>query len=115
MKEVKQMPKRKVTTAYLAQIEEALAQDPEALGYTFPIWTLETLRDHLHKETKINITTKWLGVVLKQHGYVFRRPRHTLENKQDPVAKEQAEEAIEALKKRPLTEKSASSLWTKRS
>ena len=46
--EVKQMPKRKVTPAYLAKIEEALAQEPEALGYTFPIWTLETLRDHLH-------------------------------------------------------------------
>lgn len=113
--EVKQIPKRKVTSAYLAQIEEALAQDPEALGYTFPIWTLERLRDHLHKKTKINITTKWLGVVLKQNGYVFRRPRHTLENKQDPVAKKQAEEAIEALKKRPLMEKSASSLWTKQS
>lgn len=113
--EVKQIPKRKVTLAYLAHIEEALAQAPEALGYTFPIWTLETLRDHLHKKTKINITTKWLGVVLKQNGYVFRRPRHTLENKQDPEAKKQAEEAIEALKKRVLTEQSASSLWTKRS
>ena len=94
--------------------KDQMAQAPEALGYTFPIWTLETLRDHLHKKTKINITTKWLGVVLKQNGYVFRRPRHTLENKQNPVEKEQAKEAIKALKKRVLTEKSAFSLWTKR-
>ena len=113
--EVKQIPKRKVTPAYLAKIEEALAQEPEALGYQFPIWTLETLRQHLHKETGINISTKWLGLVLKQHGYVFRRPKHTLGNKQDPLAKEQAEEAIDALKKRVLTEKSVSFLWTKRS
>ncbi len=113
--EVKQIPKRKVTPAYLAKIEEALEQEPATLGYAFPIWTLETLRDHLHQETGINITTKWLGIVLKQHDYVFRRPKHTLRNKQDPLAKEQAEEAIAALKKRALTEKSASSLWTKRS
>ena len=112
--EVKERPKRKVTPAYLVKIEEALAQEPESLGYTFPIWTLERLRDHLHQETKINITTKWLGIVLKRNGYVFRRPRHTPENKQNPVAKEQAKEAIEALKKRVLTEKSAFSLWTKR-
>lgn len=113
--EVKQMPKRKVTPAYLAKIEEALSQDPESFGYAFPIWTLETLRQHLHKETCINISTKWLGLVLKKHGYVFRRPKHTLSNKQDTLAKEQAEVAIEALKKRALREKSAFSLWTKRS
>jgi transposase len=112
---VKQIPKRKVTPAYLAKIEGAIDQEPETLGYTFPIWTLETLRDHLHKETGINISTKWLGIVLKHNGYVFRRPKHTLSNKQDPLAKEQAETVIETLKKRALTEKSAFSLWTKRS
>jgi len=112
--EIKHIPKRKVTPAYLAKIEEALAQEPESLGYAYPIWTLETLRDHLHKETGINISTKWLGIVLQQNGYVFRRPKHTLSNKQDPEAKKQAEEAIELLKKRALTEQSAFSLWTKR-
>lgn len=111
--EVKEMPKRKVTAAYVAKIEEALEQEPEVFGYRFAIWTLETWRDHLHRETGINITTKWLGTVLKQQGYVFRRPKHTLSNKQDPLVKEQAEEAIEALKKRALTEQSAFSLWTK--
>ncbi len=113
--EVKQIPKRKVTEAYLAKIDEALAQEPQSLGYAYPIWTLETLRDHLHKETDINISTKWLGIILKQNGYVFRRPKHTLNNKQDPGAKEQAEEAIETLKKTALTEQSAFSLWTKQS
>ncbi len=112
--EVKQIPKRKVTPAYLAQIEAALAQEPESLGYQVPVWTLDTLRAHLHKVTGINVSTKWLGIVLKQHGYVYRRPKHSLSNKQDPLAKEQAEAAIEALKKRALTEQSAFSLWTKR-
>lgn len=111
--EVKRAPVRKVTAAYRAEIEAALSKDPEEFGYTFPIWTLETLRDHLHRQTNINITPEWLSRLMKREGYVFRRPKHTLSNKQDKLAKAEAEEALAALKKRVLTEKSASSLWTK--
>lgn len=112
--EVKKMPKRKVSQRYLQEIEEALAKEPAAFGYTFAVWTLETLRDHLYQQTRVKITTVWLSRVLKQEGYVFRRPKHTLGNKQDPLAKAKAEAALEALKKRALTEQSAFSLWTKR-
>ena len=51
---------------------------------------------------------------MAEAGYVFRRPKHTLSNKQDEDAKASARLAIEELKKRPLTVKSGSSLWTKR-
>ena len=56
-----------------------------------------------------------LRVVIRKHGYVYRRPKHDLTSLQDPEAKEQARELLEALKKGSAQiTKSGSSLWTKR-
>lgn len=57
-----------------------------------------------------------LRVVIRNQGFVYRRPKHDLTSLQDPDAKEQARELLEALKKgHSQTTKSGSSLWTKRS
>ena len=112
--EVKKMPRRKVTTRYLQLLQSSLDSDPQALGYAFGIWTAPRLRDHLEAQTSIRISLEWLRHVMAEAGYVFRRPKHTLSNKQDEDAKASARLAIEELKKRPLTVKSGSSLWTKR-
>lgn len=104
---------RKITPMYLKLLEESLEQEPEEYGYEQAIWTQESLRDHLEKETGIRLSVKWVGKLMKKAGYVYRRPKHDLGNKADPVAKEKASEALEELKKRPLTVKSGSSLWTK--
>lgn len=112
--EVKKMPRRKVTDKYLALMDETLQSDPYELGYSFAIWTSERLRDHLDKKTGIHISIPWLNHVMAEAGYVYRKPKHTLTNKQDVDAKEAARSAIEELKKRPLTGRSGFSLWTKR-
>lgn len=112
-KRKRKLKRRKVTAVYLEKMEEALAVDPADFGYEIAIWTREALRDHLAKETDIALSVVWLGKLMAQHEYVFRRPKHDLGNKQDAVAKEKAQEALEMLKKRPLTAKSSSSLWTK--
>jgi len=105
--------RRKVTATYVKLLEESLEQEPEAYGYEQALWTQESLRDHLEKETGIHLSVKWVGKLMKKADYVYRRPKHDLGNKGDPLAKEKAAEALEELKKRPLTVKSGSSLWTK--
>lgn len=106
--------KRKVTDRYIAAMEEAVAHTPDHYGYTFAIWTRERLRDHLAQETGIHIHINWMGELLKKHDYVLRRPKHDLRHRQDPVARAEAEETLEVLKKRQEQTISSSSLWTKR-
>lgn len=105
--------RRKVTDAYIAAMEEAVARNPADYGYEFAMWTRERLRDHLAHQTGIHIHINWMGELLKAHGYVLRRPKHDLRHRQDPVAKAEAQETLEALKKTHAQTISASSLWTK--
>jgi len=107
-------PKRKADASYCQELETALEIDPEALGYPFSIWSVERLRDHLERETGVQLSVSRLRVIMRQDGYVYRRPKHDLTDLQDPDAKGQAQELLETLKKGPAkTTKSGSSLWTK--
>jgi transposase len=107
-------PERKADDKYLALLADALEQEPSELGYSFSIWTVERLRDHLEKETGVHLHVNYLSVLMKQQGFVYRRPKHDLTDLQDPDARERAEELIDELKKRrSKTPKSSSSLWTK--
>lgn len=62
----------------------------------------------------MQVSIQWLSVVLKQTGYVYRRPKHDLTHLQDPVAKQQATVWLDELKKGHKPVFSNSSLWTKR-
>lgn len=104
---------RKATPKYREAVAEALAQEPAAYGYSFAIWTLARLRDHLAQTTGIRLSVNRLREVLKREGYVYRRPKHDLRYRQDPAEREAAEEHLEALKKKPLPVISGSSLWMK--
>lgn len=109
-------PKRKADEAYCQALKEAIEHEPGDYGYPFAVWTVERLRDHLERETDVRMSVSRLRVVIRKQGYVYRRPKHDLTSLQDPEAKEQARELLEALKKgRSKTTKSGSSLWTKRS
>lgn len=109
----KQVQRRKVTESYQQALQQALDRPPSAYGYPFALWTLERLRDHLTQTTGIQVSLQWLSVVLKQAGYVYRRPKHDLTHLQDPLAKQQAAEFLQALKKERRPVLSNSSLWTK--
>lgn len=106
--------RRKVSDAYLAALEEAVAHPPAHYGYAFAIWTRERLGEHLAQTTGIRISINWIGELLKAHGYVLRRPKHDLRHRQDPMAKAEAQATLEALKKTHSPTISGSSLWTKR-
>ena len=105
--------RRQVTDEYIRLLEETLEHEPAHYGYAFAIWTRERLRDHLDQQTGIHISINWMGEVLKAQDYVLRRPKHDVRHRQDPVAKAEAQETLEALKKSQSQTMSSSSLWTK--
>jgi len=99
--------------SYWQAIETALESDPEALGYSFTIWTVERLRDHVEQVTGVQLSVGYLGEQLKARGYVYRRPKQDLRVHQDPAARAEAEARLDELKKKPNKAILSSSLWTK--
>ena len=110
----RQAQRRKVTAAYCTALEAALNHAPADFGYPFAVWSLERLRDNLTRQTGVSLSIQWLGVVLEEMGYVYRRPKHDLTHLQNLEAKQQALELLDELKKGRTTTLSSSSLWTKR-
>ncbi len=106
--------KRKANELYRQQVEAALEQQPRAYGYGFGIWTLKRLRQHLYEQTGLSLSRNRLRELLKELGYVYRRPKHALpEAEAEAVALYQ--QKLELVKKKPKPEKLNYSLWTKRS
>ncbi len=64
--------------------------------------------------TGVHLSVGHLNTLMRQHGYVYRRPQHDLSNLQDATAKAAAQVELDALKKVPQPVLSGSSLWTKR-
>jgi len=106
-------PQRKADDAYLQELKATLEKEPEELGYEFAIWTVERLRDHLAAVTGVHLSTGHLRVLMRTHGYVYRRPKHDLTNLQDQEAKAAAQAQLDELKKGRQQVITGSSLWTK--
>ncbi len=104
---------RKGNSEYCRVIETTLAKAPSECGYAFTIWTLDRLRQHLENETGIALSNERLRVLLKELGYVYRRPKHSLEAFQDRSARAQAEALLQDLKNEPDKAILSFSLWTK--
>ena len=105
--------KRKADQGYVTLLEERVDQDPQELGYPFTFWTVTRLRVHLHQETGILLSETRFRVLLQEHDFVYRRPKHDLKDLQDPQARKAAETWLEELKKAPNKARSTFSLWTK--
>jgi transposase len=103
----------KTDAAYWVKLDQILDRDPKVYGYSFTVWTTARLRDHLAKETGIQLSTEWLRVQMEARGYVYRRPKADLRALQDSQARAEAEALLEGLKKTPRTGLSSFSLWTK--
>jgi len=100
--------------AFLKTLEETLCQEPGDLGYEFSLWTVQRLNQHLQKVTKKHLSDERLRLLLKAHGWVYRRPKEDLRHKQDAKARQAAVAFLAELKKQPIkTRSSNSSLWTK--
>ena len=96
------------------KLEAVLQTDPGDLGYGFTVWTIERLIQHMGQETGVYVSEGTMHNRLADLEFVYRRPKHTLENLQDKDAKKQADALLTELKKRQNQAKSTYSLWTKR-
>jgi transposase len=104
----------KTNETYREALEQALDSHPAVFGYSFQIWTLERLVEHLEEQTGIRLSIGRLEFWLERWDYVYRRPQQNLTHKQDAQAKAQMAERLESLKKEVSKTISSSSLWTKR-
>lgn len=103
----------KANATYRQALEVTLETDPQALGYTFSVWTLERLAAHLERETGITLSPGRLQFWLERWDYVYRRPKPDLRHRQDATARAQVRVWLDEVKKQPSTGPAAFSLWTK--
>lgn len=104
----------KATAAYWQRVGEVVELDPKELGYDFTLWTSERLIQHMVAEMGIELSVSRFRIVMRERGYVYRRPKHDLKSLQDPEARTAAETQLAELKRGRLPEDTSSSLWMKR-
>ncbi len=74
---------RKRTDRYIALLREAVQVNPRDLGYPFSSWTLDRLREHLARRTKIILSPPHLSRLLSENDIVYRRPKHSMGHLRD--------------------------------
>jgi transposase len=93
--------KPRATPEFIAQMKEAVRTNPQSLGYGFSVWSAARLARHLEKVTGLGFSEDQMRRILKQHGYSFQRPKHTMKGKRNEVAYEKARKQLIRLKKTP--------------
>jgi transposase len=91
----------RATTAYRGAMRQAVQTPPQQLGYGFSVWSVARLGHHLKKQTRIAFSDDHLRRLLRQEGFSFQRPKHTLRGKRDEAAYTQARQELQGLKKKP--------------
>lgn len=100
--------------SYIQVLEETLETEPSELGYNFALWTIQRLNQHVSAVTGKQLADERVRLILKEQGWVYRRPKEDLSAKQDKEARKWAEEFLEELKKESVSPMTSSfSLWTK--
>jgi transposase len=111
--EAKRGRPKNTNAAYCELLEKTLDQSPSEYGYGFGIWTVDRLREHLRRVTGIRLSNRRFRVLLKELGFVYRRPKHDLTSLQDAEAKQRGKQLLDWLKKDVRHGDSFSSLWMK--
>jgi transposase len=97
-----------------AELVRVVETAPQELGYQFTIWTIERLRHYMREEWGLDVSPGTVTNTLKRMGYVYRRPKKSLEHVQDKAAVEAFKRLLPELKKEHKQVSLGSSLWTKR-
>jgi transposase len=93
----------RATPEYRAALRTAVNTPPQELGYGFSVWSLARLNAHLLKQTGIGFSDDQLGRIMKQEGYSFQRPKHTMKGKRDEAAFQKAATKLRRFKKKRST------------
>ena len=89
----------RATPEYREALRRAVQTPPQSLGYGFSVWSAARLNAHLHKETGLSFGDDRLRAILREEGFSFQRPKHTMKGKRDEAAYEKARRALKRLKK----------------
>lgn len=84
---------------YLAALLGAVNTAPQELGYAFGLWTAGRLAAHLKRTQGKALSAESVGDHLRAMGYVWARPKHTLEGRRDQAAHRKAHRELLRLKR----------------
>jgi len=87
---------------FRARLRQAVKTCPLNLGYGFATWSAARLAEHLAQQTGVRFSDDQMRRLLREEGFSFQRPKHTLKGKRDEAAFERAKEELHALKKQAL-------------
>ncbi len=89
------------TAAYRAALRLAVQTQPQELGYGFSVWSAARLGAHLQRQTGIGFSENHVRRLLREEGFSFQRPKHTMKGKRNEVAYAKASKELESLEKKP--------------
>ncbi|WP_052518893.1 helix-turn-helix domain-containing protein [Archangium violaceum] len=69
---------RQVEATYLRLLLRTAESDPRQLNFAFTRWTRARLAEYLRQRTGVDVSPEWVGHLLRQHGYVWRRAKPSL-------------------------------------
>ena len=76
-----------ISSSFVRLLIRTTEEDPRRLGYVFSRWTNPRLATYLAQKTGIQVSPKWIGELLHQHGFVWGRSKLTTQNLADPGEK----------------------------
>jgi transposase len=71
---------RQVEATYLRMLLRTVESDPRQLDFAFTRWTRARLAEYLRQRTGVDVSPEWVGHLLRQQGYVWRRAKPTTRN-----------------------------------
>ena len=90
---------RKADERYVVMLKQAVQTSPHGMGYPFGTWTLERLREHLARRTRVILSPSYLSRLMHEHGIVYRRPKHGMSHLRDPLEYDQKKAFLAFVKK----------------
>ena len=92
---------RKTNERYVEMLKQAVKINPRDVGYPFSCWTLDRLREHLARRTRIILSVPHLSRLMAEHNIVYRRPKHGMTHLRDPQEYQEKKAFLEFVKKGP--------------
>lgn len=102
----------KKTDRYVALLRKVVQRNPRDFGYPFSAWTLERLREHLGRETRILFSPSYLSRLMAENDIVYRRPKHSMAHLRDPREYDEKQAILEFLKRGPHANRPTSTCST---
>jgi transposase len=90
---------RKTDDRYVVLLKQAVQVSPRDAGYPFSCWTLDRLREHLARKTRIILSVAHLSRLMAENRIVYRRPKHGMTHLQDPQEYDEKKAFLEFVKK----------------